>query len=466
MKKISRIALWLSLVLVWIGYMPKTVHADEAFKVPALTGRVNDEAGMLSPEAKEVLERKLAEYERATQGIQIAVITTNDFQGLEVEDFSIKVASAWALGQKGVDNGVLITFNPVARKIRIEVGSGLEGILTDLQSGRIIQEVSIPNMKKSLDAASDTERQSYVDAAVVQTAESVMNTIGSKPYPEMIRLYQAEQARQAAKTRSVLLFFAVGGVAVLIIAWIAYLVSSHNERKRARVRRLALIQGLESQLTDLTATFGIVREKESAYVTEARLRQYDGDMIDVTTGIEQALPGLQTLVVKNVNEYEWEKAYYAALAVLVPLRSAIKNLTEAADTISGIGKKAEMVQEALRLAQEAVSKPKVEEKRRGELVVQRQMFEGVISAIPRMTDAKAFDYLSAAATLAAIIVALKHIRENAVSDVTPKRKESDSSSSRRHSISSPSSFSSGSFRGGGLSGGGGGFRGGGASGGY
>jgi uncharacterized protein len=114
--------------------------------VPKLTGRVNDYAGMISPEARLVLDRKLDSLETA-ESTQIVILTVPSLEGVPIEDFSIKVAEAWKIGQKKVDNGVLLIVSKNDHKIRIEVGFGLEGRLTDLQSGRIIREVIAPSFK-------------------------------------------------------------------------------------------------------------------------------------------------------------------------------------------------------------------------------------------------------------------------------------------------------------------------------
>lgn len=128
------------LALALISALP--LHA--AFlKVPSLTGRVNDYASMISPSAKEEIDQKLAAFE-AEESTQIAILTVPSLQGEPIEEFAIRVADAWKIGQKGKDNGILLVVSKGDRKIRIDVGYGLEGRLTDLQSGRIIDEIVRP----------------------------------------------------------------------------------------------------------------------------------------------------------------------------------------------------------------------------------------------------------------------------------------------------------------------------------
>jgi uncharacterized protein len=117
-----------------------------ALQVPALKGRINDYAGLLSSGTAQQLEAALAELER-TDSTQIVVLTIPSLEGDSLEDFSIRVAEQWQIGQKGKDNGALLLVAKNDRKIRIEAGYGLEGKLTDLVSGRIIRNVMVPQFK-------------------------------------------------------------------------------------------------------------------------------------------------------------------------------------------------------------------------------------------------------------------------------------------------------------------------------
>ncbi|TAL30450.1 MAG: methanol dehydrogenase [Spirochaetes bacterium] len=120
--------------------------AAQALDVPPLRGRVNDLAGMLSPQAAQALETELAALER-TDSTQIVVLTVKSLEGEALEEYSIKVAEQWKIGQKGLDNGAILLVARNDRKIRIEVGRGLEGKLTDLMTGRIIRHEIIPHFK-------------------------------------------------------------------------------------------------------------------------------------------------------------------------------------------------------------------------------------------------------------------------------------------------------------------------------
>jgi uncharacterized protein len=128
------------LMLVLLPYMTYALDA------PALKGRVNDYARLLSPEAAARLEQKLAGFERETSN-QIAVLTVPSLEGDTIDQFAIRVAEQWKLGQTGKDNGVLMVIASGERKVRIEVGMGLQGVLPDITASRIIREVMRPDLK-------------------------------------------------------------------------------------------------------------------------------------------------------------------------------------------------------------------------------------------------------------------------------------------------------------------------------
>jgi uncharacterized protein len=118
----------------------------QALDVPKLQGYVNDYANMISPSVKAKLENELKSFEQ-TDSTQIVILTVPSLEGEVLEDFSIKVAEAWKIGQKVKDNGVIFLVAKQERKMRIEVGRGLEGRLTDLMTGRIIDLVIKPRFR-------------------------------------------------------------------------------------------------------------------------------------------------------------------------------------------------------------------------------------------------------------------------------------------------------------------------------
>ena len=123
--------------------------AQSTITVPKLSGRVVDGAVMLSPQSRADLMAKLDEHERKT-GNQIVVLTIPSLGGEVLEDYSLQVARKWKLGQKDLDNGVLFLIAKNDRKMRIEVGYGLEGTLTDAIASFIIRQTVAPLFKQGL----------------------------------------------------------------------------------------------------------------------------------------------------------------------------------------------------------------------------------------------------------------------------------------------------------------------------
>lgn len=107
------------------------------------TGFVNDFAGLLSPAVKSQLEAELSAFEQKTKH-EIAVVTIPDLQGDTIENFSVKLFEDWRIGKKGADNGALFLIAKEDRQMRLEVGYGLEGVLTDAQSSAIINQIAKP----------------------------------------------------------------------------------------------------------------------------------------------------------------------------------------------------------------------------------------------------------------------------------------------------------------------------------
>jgi uncharacterized protein len=135
----NRIALFLAACLVAL-----TAGAAD---VPYLSGRVVDNAELLGAGTKRRLDERLKAHEAET-GNQIVVLTVPSLGGESVEAYAEQVFNAWKLGQKGRDNGVLVLVAPEERRMRIEVGYGLEGTLTDVAASRIIRNVMTPRFKE------------------------------------------------------------------------------------------------------------------------------------------------------------------------------------------------------------------------------------------------------------------------------------------------------------------------------
>ncbi len=129
-------------ILFFVGVM-----SVFSLDVPPLRGRINDYANMISPQTKRVLNEKLKALEDS-DSTQVVILTIPSLKGDNLEEFSMRVVEKWKIGQKGLDNGVLLLVVKNDRKVRIEVGYGLEGRLTDLLAGRIVDYEIIPAFKR------------------------------------------------------------------------------------------------------------------------------------------------------------------------------------------------------------------------------------------------------------------------------------------------------------------------------
>ena len=119
-----------------------------AVEVPFLTGRVTDNAQILSDETRKTITANLKAHEEKTTN-QIAVLTVPTLEGVSIEEYATAAFNTWKLGQKGKDNGILLIVAPKDRKMRIEVGYGLEGTMTDGIAGSIIRNVMTPLFKSN-----------------------------------------------------------------------------------------------------------------------------------------------------------------------------------------------------------------------------------------------------------------------------------------------------------------------------
>lgn len=140
MKKYLRVVLILTALLIAISAF--------AVDVPYLTGRVTDNAQILSDETRKSITERLKAHEDKTTN-QIAVLTISALDGAGIEEYAVAVFKEWKLGQKGKDNGILVIVAPRDRRMRIEVGYGLEGTMPDGVAGSIIRNVMTPYFKQN-----------------------------------------------------------------------------------------------------------------------------------------------------------------------------------------------------------------------------------------------------------------------------------------------------------------------------
>jgi len=178
----------LLLVLAFAGAFVGVSPARAALTFPPLTGRVVDDAHVLTPEVQEDLTNKLAALEQKT-GNQVVVVTLASLQGDEIEDYGYQLGRAWGIGEKGKNNGALLIVAPAEHKVRIEVGYGLEPVLTDALTSVILQQAVLPKF-----------RAGDVQGGVVDGTDALIEQLGLDPAQAQARAQVAQQqvSRQPA----------------------------------------------------------------------------------------------------------------------------------------------------------------------------------------------------------------------------------------------------------------------------
>jgi uncharacterized protein len=145
--------------------------ADDRVPVPPLAGRVVDQTGTLSPGAARALDERLAAFE-ARKGSQVAVLIVPTTKPEAIEQYSIRVAEQWKLGRKKVDDGAILLVAKDDRAMRIEVGYGLEGALTDIACKRIISDIITPRF-----------REGDFDGGITAGVDAMLKVIDGEPLP-------------------------------------------------------------------------------------------------------------------------------------------------------------------------------------------------------------------------------------------------------------------------------------------
>ena len=197
--RLSRILAAAFLLLVLAG----AVATADLRIPPAPDRRINDYAGVLTPTQRDRLEQQLVERERGS-GNQVVVAIFRSLDGESLEDFSIRLAQAWRIGRKDLDNGVIFLVFLDDRKMRIEVGYGLEPTLTDAVSSSILRDVVAPRFREGKVAEGIGAGLDAIEAAIKGT-------------------YRAPAARATPPSESLsfaqllLLLVVLGGIGVAVV---------------------------------------------------------------------------------------------------------------------------------------------------------------------------------------------------------------------------------------------------------
>ena len=156
-------------LLALIVFPVTAALAQSAPVFPELSGRVVDKAEILSPSTESQITQMLQAHEQGTTE-QVVVVTLPDLQGYAIEDYGYQLGRNWGIGQKGDDNGALLIVAQQERKIRIEVGYGLEGRLTDAASATIINQIMTPAFK-----------QGQFEQGILNGAAAIVQVLGGEP---------------------------------------------------------------------------------------------------------------------------------------------------------------------------------------------------------------------------------------------------------------------------------------------
>lgn len=177
--------------------------AAHAQTFPRLTGRVVDDAHLLSPQQVDQLTQLSQATEQASSR-QLVIATVPDLQGYPIEDYGYKLGRNWAIGQKGIDNGIILLVAPKEKKVRIEVGYGLEPIMTDALSSMIIRDEILPKF-----------RDGDMPGGIIAGAQAIADQLKAPPdEAEQKVAAAAQQKQQAAQDNE------GGGVPWSLIFWL------------------------------------------------------------------------------------------------------------------------------------------------------------------------------------------------------------------------------------------------------
>ncbi|HEY5236754.1 MAG TPA: TPM domain-containing protein [Rhizomicrobium sp.] len=186
---------WRAVALAFCFLIAVPAFAAPTF--PALTGRVVDNANVLSEQTRADLTQKLEALENQTTR-QLVVVTLPSLQGYDIADYGYQLGRAWGIGQKSSNNGVLFIIVPSERKVRIEVGYGLEPILTDALSEIILQSKVLPRF-----------RDGDMEGGIVAGAGALIEQLSLDEPAAKARVAQAAQQQRAVHINPIFLLFAI-----------------------------------------------------------------------------------------------------------------------------------------------------------------------------------------------------------------------------------------------------------------
>ena len=206
-------ALLFSIVIALLLVLPAAAQSKIDF--PPLTGRVVDQANLLDPATEQALTEKLAALEAGSTD-QLVVVTVNSLQDQEIEDYGYQLGRAWGIGQKENDNGALLIVAPNERKVRVEVGYGLEPILTDAFSSQLIRNDILPSF-----------RDGDYQAGVIKGVDALIAQLSLDPAEAQARAQAASAEQADTKGESIIPLVIIAGLFLFI-----FLIAMRSGRGR------------------------------------------------------------------------------------------------------------------------------------------------------------------------------------------------------------------------------------------
>lgn len=201
-------AVWFRRVVVLLAaslsFLFALAHAAPQF--PALSGRVVDEAGLLSAATRSQLSQLSEQQERATSN-QLVIAVVKSLQGYPIEDYGYQLGRHWGIGQKGKNNGVILIVAPNEREVRIEVGYGLEGALTDALASNIVQTQILPNFKRG-----------DFEAGVVAGAQAIAAAVAGEYTPTEVRSERSGSSASLPLPVLIVIAVVIGQVLAMVMS--------------------------------------------------------------------------------------------------------------------------------------------------------------------------------------------------------------------------------------------------------
>jgi uncharacterized protein len=197
--------------LVWafLAFVLAVQPAAAAPTFPALTGRVVDDAHILSPQTQAELTQELAGLEQKTSR-QLIVVTVPSLQGYDIADYGYQLGRAWGVGQKQTNNGALFIVAPNDRKVRVEVGYGLEGVLTDAISNVILQREVLPRFRqKDMEGGVVAGTRALVEQLSLDTSTAEQRAAAAEQQQAQQQSYARRSAHGGNPLAGLIVFFVI-----------------------------------------------------------------------------------------------------------------------------------------------------------------------------------------------------------------------------------------------------------------